>query len=123
MVNILVGGVVVEEFTGEQLAPATSNPCVGAACGTVICAGEDETMTYTVTNLSGAPLAATATIRVQGKLALDGDPDFADCWLAAMQAEGLPCVDAAALLGALGEGAVEEVEPVAVKEGCGCQVG
>lgn len=80
VMNVYVGGNLREQFSGVQLDPATNNGCIASACQVMICAGEVEDITVTFTNVSAAALAAGANVRVQGRMIMDGDPEFPACW-------------------------------------------
>ena len=82
VMNVYVGSDTTPryQFSGAQLNPATNNGCVAQACQMRICAGIDEDIKVSFTNVSSVDLDATARVRVQGNILLAGDPEFAGCW-------------------------------------------
>lgn len=90
VMNVFVGGIRRYRFSGPQLDPTTNNGCISTACQERICAGSQELIEVSFTNVGAAALSATANVRVQGNILLDGDPEFAGCWGSACKLAGLP---------------------------------
>lgn len=81
IMEVLVGGIVVAEFAGQQFDPATNNGCtVRELCEVGFCAGQAESVEVRFVNISGATLGAGATVRVKARVRFPGDPGFVSCW-------------------------------------------
>lgn len=57
-VKVFVGGIQRMSFAGGRFARSNANDC-STACGLYVCAGPQETISVTVTNVTGAAFAAT----------------------------------------------------------------
>lgn len=81
VMSIYVGGIRLYRLSGSQFNPSTDNACVSRAlCGTKVCVGALQSLDVRFTNVSGAALAATATVRVHGRISFPGDANFVNCW-------------------------------------------
>lgn len=89
-INIYVGGTRVARFDGTQLNPGTNNACVTRAlCQLKVCVGALQDLSIRVRNDSDQALGDSASIRIHGRVAFPGDPDFVDCWAGACGEAGL----------------------------------